>query len=506
MWRFKRSGAVVVAAVMVGAWGGSAARGWLYLPLELERLVDNSAQIVEAEIREVSGAEAKVEVTRVYRGDAREKEVLKVNVGVYQKPGGTGGSGTSLDVGDKLILFLRWDRSGGQSVARADDSTTWEPISRQAMGWEPLSGGVKLIVAGRVVEFVPGSNPGPVLAETGAAFAAKQVSLEEYRKTLQARVDELGKAIEAGRAAGVAKDGRTLVKLLEQRRAARKELDFENDAVLQAINSELIALHDYDALAQALPLGNVNELQRGFLTVEGREFLLRAIGDGKVDIKTRLACAGALPYQGAIKTGAGYSRDPKYLTWLATMAAENVAEPELCEALAGRVGGFGGWTGVSDPTTKDLADAMGILTTLYRAQGTGESVRFCIERAFSSNGAAAYEMLNSKCGPVISIVRRAKGERAAGGDGRSISAVLEYHQNFSGNAAHKLQAQAVIEGRGRAYDMAAVDGIDERDGWSNQKIEIPASAPAGKYRISFRFSEDGKVVGVSHYLEVETGG
>ena len=518
-WRWRPVGLWLWALVAVIGLAPKTARAALYVTWDLDSLVENSQVIVEGQIDGMNQRDWIVRVLHVYRGEVADQQPLMVAASYYRKSFNMfdpqGEEAGRLAKGDRLFCFLRWDGHGGQARRRTDDSTVWEPVSREAMHWEPLPGGVKLVAAGKVVDFSQRFNPRPVVAELGPKFARRfQFAVEDFKKLLEDqlhRVERLRSEIKQELAA---KDGTKLVELLREQVARKNELvPAGDDVIVKAAVAALIELHDYAALGDAIIIGLGYELDRGFLTEAGREFLLQTIGDPKVDLAKRIRCVKALPYHGKIMGSDGhYRRDPHYLARLAKLAAENPAVPQLCAELAGHVGGFGGIGPVLNPSflqepvlLKDLNEAMDTLVTLYREKAD-EPLRFCIEKALRSNSLEAYQRLKPKGGPVISMVRPQQPGQFGKPSGRSFSVELEYNLYFADDATRTLQVQAILNVDGKSYDGGTGMPLTAQrhgSGSSTRTVRVSSDAPAGKYRLYFRFSENGKVLGQSHYLEVE---
>ena len=478
--------ALAAAALLIGP---SAAHAFLAISPDLDTLVNRSTAIVEGEVVEVQGTTLHVRISHVYRGSLQEKDITTFDAASHQKSDDFTVSKRSaaFDIGDQLICFLGPER-----------------ILPPPYGSEKLRlYGLRLISNGKVADFSQPMSSGPLVAQLGPAYAKDQPTLAEFRKTLEADLQQDDATLTAIQKAATEKNSRKLLAILSDRPSSGRGMAPGEDRLSRAAIDALIALHDYPVLAAALLLKTprTDLLQAGFYTPAGREFLLQTIADPKIDPAQRLACTSVLPYQGLIENPPGvFDRDPHYVTRLAQLATDNAASPDLCIALAGRVGGLG------PPTNPDVLAAMEILTRLYPVT-TNESIRYCIERTLRSNSKEAYAALHSPCGPVLSIVKPQTPGQFDKPVGRQFAVLLEWEMDTADDT-HALQSELWLQPSTGGPAVHVGPGIPlsarrNQTAWHTQPISIPANLPAGKYRIYFRFSENDQILGQSHSLEFE---
>ncbi len=183
----------------------------------------------------------------------------------------------------------------------------------------------------------------------------------------------------------------------------------------------------------------------GILTPEGREFLLKTIADGQVEMPRRMACAAALPYQGVIENPPGtFLRDPHYLSRLAQAATAAEKTPALAAAIVGHIGG--------DSQPDDLNDAIARLGTLHAA--TDDFLRYAIEGTLARGDPGAYQKLQPIGGPVVATVRFNPPEAQANAMPRTTRVLLRYDCYFPDRADHIIATQYILHATdtGKVYE------------------------------------------------------
>ncbi len=490
---------LLVAAAALG-WASQATRAYLILSWDVDTLVARSPVIVEGEIANVNEAGISLRVAHVYRGDMKEGSSVAFGDGSYRTSqpllsmDGKQVSSGNFVPGDRLVCFLGPDNR--ESGMERIDKT--KPLRIY---------GLRLVSEGKVVNFQQRGNPGYSVAQLEPEFASLRIPLEDFQKQLTAAVRKQADVGAEIKKAADERNSPQLVAILRQRPVSNDTMLPGDDLLTHDALNALAALHDYPVLADALLLKNaaISVMATGFYTAEGREFLLQTIGDNKIGLAKRIACIGVLPHQGLIELpDRTFLRDPHYVARFAQLAADNVATPELCVPLVGRVGGFGGMGSPKDP---DVLEGMEILANLYKTTAN-EPIRYSIEQALSSNTMAAYNALQPPGGFVLAIIKPQNPDAVGKPVGRHFMITLERETLLADNTPRPLQTEFLLQSvtGGDLIDCGAGESFSggrNKYDWTTHAIALPASSPVGKYHVFAQFSEDGKVIGRSHFLEVE---
>jgi hypothetical protein len=192
-----------------------------------------------------------------------------------------------------------------------------------------------------------------------------------------------------------------------------------------AASLQLANGHDLQALYQAMWAMPAQRpiLSLGFGTPEGRTFLLQKIGDPTESPAHRLALIEALRLAGPVYqskfsditaiswgiTGKPDAKNSSYLAYTAQLALDNIQNEELAIALLKTLHWLAAGPSAThrDPEVQaDWDDAAAILAQLY-AQTSSGPIRYEVEQLALLISPAAFATLQSKSGPLLSLINRA---------------------------------------------------------------------------------------------------
>jgi hypothetical protein len=331
---------------------------------DLDSLVYLAGGIVEGRLVGPS----RLRITAVHAGSLRVGDTVTVKVGdeYLRSAMSSTGSGFPLEAGDGVFVFYDQPRLAPAAGTGAQISLI-----------TPIHGGIKLVTRGRVHGCGQEDNPGPFYTTADVATVA------EYRAAIKA---SMAKAVGwHARLDGPAdqKDIPWLLGLLKERYTPLRRNDSgrDQDAIADAACDRLQELHSPKLLDQGL-LANPRawQLFDGFSTPEGREFLLRGVGDTAMPKAHRLMLAKAIGY--SVVGGVYNARsnrlatrpwqppetaDPKnssYFTRIARLAASMSSDDaDLANILLTAIKTHAGFSpGERDPQIQaDLDDAAGVL-------------------------------------------------------------------------------------------------------------------------------------------------
>lgn len=509
----RRAGWVLVASVLaVAGLTGSRLRAAELHAYDPDSLVHLSTDVVEAEIvRAYKGHDldlVDVRVSLVHKGGIKAGQTVVVaHTDFYHRPGRDPINTEPLGVGDRLALFLARTRSTGFRDLPAD-----------AVVYSPLPGGVRLVRGGNVHEFSQQNNPGPYVADIPAdAEKAKLVSLDRFRAELRTSLrvaPELAKVVDA------APDAPRLLELLDGRSRVPR---WYRDHFAEAACSRLTETRAPEVLDRALPLARdhlqASILRRGFGTPTGRDFLLAKAGETRVPMADRVDAVRALREAGHVyratvteitahssrEVGGADRGNSGYMTRVAKAARANAGHETLCVSLVGCLDAFG--QGVTQskrpPLLADYRAALAELKDLYGASPSAE-VRFAVEGA-TARDPAAFERLDPPCGTFVSILRRADPTKYTRPEKRSLIFEYEYTTLLL-DREDEVRPEVVLVNQATRRRHVLPAGLRLR-GWSSGGgsglVDIPADLPAGRYRVFFQVTEDGRVTSTGHSFDTD---
>jgi hypothetical protein len=488
-------------------------------PYDLDSLVHLSTEVAEVEITRGLRPHAidsiEVMVTLVHKGGFKKGQIVTVaNTYIYKKPEKRGLNSDPLAVGDRLALF----------VVRAKPSRS-SPNPGNAVIYEPLGGGMRLIQHDYVFDFFQRSNPGPYVASVGPYSSKGQLlTVERFREQVR---DSLRHTKEWARLVEAEQDKLDvprLLKLLEDRlRQPYRGYDyFAGRICLRFAES-----HDVDILSRALAVTDRGWLHIGFGTPQGRDYLLAKITDVNGPMPARLRYVNALKgagevYRSTLKidkgscyiVGEADEGNSGYLTRIAKAALATRNHEELCGSLVRCLDFFGGGIVQNKPAPMmaDLRGALATLKELYDAKPS-ESLQFAIEKA-ATNVPEVYEMLKSPCGPFISILRPADPAKYVRHEKPSL--IFEYGCNtaLSGREAEMHLSVVLVHQRTkkryvlparlqiRGWSMGYQNPYWTGEGGTNS-VELPKDLLPGRYHVFLQLSDGDKVISTGHYFATD---
>ncbi|HWE97989.1 MAG TPA: hypothetical protein VG269_28840 [Tepidisphaeraceae bacterium] len=464
---------------------------------DLDSMVYLSGGIVEGRLVGPS----RLRITAVHAGSLKVGDTVTVDGGdEYQRsrmPYFYGG--TPLAACDRIFVFC--DRPHPGSAIDAA-----ERVSHIT----PIYGGIELVTHRRVHPFHQMNNPGPFFLAFGFA------TVVEHRDAIRASISRvaawrarLGRPPES-------KDIPWLISLLKQRYIPpppRGIFPDDVDLIANAAAERLVALHDLNALDEALVANpRTYALFDGFNTADGREFLLRKTAEESTSRAHRLLLARAL---GGFWTDGMYAsstrpgrlpdtEDPRafsYLTRVAKLAASESAHDEelacaLLDALKCRL--RHNQIDRDSRLQADEDDAVHVLQKLYGQKTTSDRFRFRIEEVLAQIGDGTYQSLNSKCGPMLTLAEL--DDESKYGVLAVSSLVLRY--TFFGIRDCKISSAVLVlepVRGGIAYTvpsgMIAVGHSDHgSEGGGGDVIPLPTGMAPGCYRLFYRLMDGSKVV------------
>lgn len=390
--------------------------------------------------------------------------------------------------------------------------------------------GVRLVRDGKAAPFVQFDNPGPVVAaDPNQLSELSAPTVAEFRDRIAAAITAAERYAKRFETPASPDDVPWLLDLLRERARSepppRQDLfSFlaDRDKVAEEACLRLANLHDLEGLDAAasldLPYRCRGVIKRGFATPAGRDFVLARVSDETLDADRRLRYAETLrdngrdyhSPSGSIGPGGSSSRPSEvadngaYVTRIAQAAKEVRSEAvrvAILEALAWFSSGLPGRPD-DDPIRVDLRGALPALLELHRTTAS-EPVRFGVERVVARVSRKAYDELGSRCGPVVSLLspesppsRVTRGERWV----RFDYAIIPLD--------HEPTEPPVVVFTNPATDVERVvpSGLKFRgrhEAVAGGVVALPQDLPAGRYRVSLRFSRGGKAVSDGYGFEAE---
>lgn len=421
--------------------------------------------------------------------------------------------------GHEFFLFL----------VKAKSAFAFE-VPENANIYMTVPSGLKLVSSQGVKGFRQMENPGPYRVEYENPQGKKSFpSLDEFREKLKAGIKKSDGIAERLKTLALPKDAPWVLQVLRERPHTR--YFFDRDDIGEELSVRLANSHDFDALAEAAPIKLCREctriLMRGFGIPQGREALLKKMGDPAEPMEKRVALAKgffgvgsnyALEISGITRdalgkeTGEATPQNAAYLTRAAQVAADNEKSEELCAALVRNIGAcinlhmprpvtLTGDRGSKGEPSPDEEGAVTILKKLHPSTKS-ELLKYEIEYFMQSFNLEEYKALHSKCGPVLSIARRL--EVLAPVPGKLIYD-FDIHV-LEDNEADKQHLTFVNTATGQRFESLVDFGVPHHPGSGprgGNVVSLPKDLPHGKYHIHLEFLEGKKVVSTGYGFEME---
>ena len=438
-----------------------------------------------------------VTVTRVCKGELKEKTQVMVAALDYFVVAEEGDRNhRKLRNGEQVILFLD----------RAKEGFAF-PVPKDAVIYIPVPGGVRMVSGGKVYQFAQWDNPGPYVA---SLMPGKETAtLETYRQIIAARM----KVVEDFRAEFAVKKG-DAEWVLEQLAARLKPKPVDEDMIAFALTMAIAETKDPALLERALLLGHHGfqahfRITQGFATPQGREYILKAVGDARLPMERRLLLARVLPEMWAWydldKEGKAPVDNGHYLERMAGLALQHAESTELCGAL---VHGLSYLAQVvvqskDEEVWRDWRKGEEKLAELW-SRPIDESIRFDLEVALGMTDGAAYGKLGAKCGGVVTRVVWFD-QKSFVHEKRSTVVECIYITNIQWSGAMPERWEIVAcELKSKAEFTTAVAAEMGRGSMSTTaRITLPKGMAVGRYRVWLRGMREGKTVSEGHYADVD---
>lgn len=472
--------ALAAAAVLLFAARTHADRVICY---DLDSQIYMSSDIVEAEMVRVETAEGTArafKILNVYLGDLKQGQTVSLPLNSEPR---------SLKPGDKAFFFLTRNPTSGKVPSFNTVDVKW--------------------VEGQIVHTVEGHIRGPHPQQqpidtftTTLADSIKQVV--EWKKRLDGDL--------------TLKDAPWLLDVLKARvKTHDSDLD---DKIFEILEDKLARLRDPETTEAAIEIiGWVPmHLPVSIRSPEGRDYILKRIADESVPLQRRVALAGLLRESYKVyncrwdldskkqwqATGLPIEGNGRFFERAAQLAVNSQKQPELCIALVKAID-YLTWGGLSEYGEKklqsDANEAHALLKSVYD-NTTDPQLRYHIEVAALHYGKEAYERLNSKCGPMLSIIRPDTHGYAV------TPGTINLNCEYLLTTRDSLPTPEVIflnretQQKFTSSFLRSVQNAFGGQGGCGGPINLPKDLPPGTYRIYVQFSKDGKIISEGHYFEM----
>lgn len=476
---------------------------------DLDSLVYLSSDVIDADIVSVASKGGldltDVKVTRVYQGHFTIGQTVQVTAldffSVRERnddPKDLFGKGRRLGAGDHVTLFL----------AKARPVFLYN-IPKDADIYWPAPSGVKLLDQGRVKGFEQDSNPGPYETEWADEKALKTLpDPEQFRRELAESIREAARLKPLLQGKAVQADEPKLLAVLRKRVRTGHHFWFrERDAISEAACTQIVALRDFEAVADALAIDVAEDasLVRAMTNAAGRNFLIKVVQSPMQPLARRLGCARAL-------YGAYDWAEPKkngnYVSRLVALACRVRDSPAVQSVILSSLDGIArlnvsSKNGQNYPAKPEIKAGLPLLCKGYAATHS-EPVRFAFEKLIlDAAGLNAYQGLKSPCGPVVSLLQSS--------DLPPVKDQLTYLSTirYAGVKRDDLTVSLVLVNV-TTGDRRILPRGQEVDGWDSGEEEqmtmqapLPPSLSHGRYRVFLMFARNGKPVSAGHFFEAE---
>ena len=418
-------------------------------------------------------------VTRVFKGVHKEGDVMNVGgVDLFTIRETTQDMNSrDLTKGDRVLVFLK----GAQGVG-------------DAAVFEPLPGGLYTVKPDGIHRSFQGNNPGPY-----EDWTLVKMTAAEFRAGLEREVAEMGRLEVDIKTKKLPEEMDWFIGELKKRR------DVYGDRITPVIAGRIVDTHDPALVVKAMADGGTwRPLVAGLRMPEGREYLVRQIGDPKVALETRKMLARSLPlvylnyYDDHGKPPADVpakelSENHQMMTRLAEIARQPGAPVELISCVLEQMWQAYPTQQEGEEMAADRNGALAILKTVYDQPATAEPVRFFIEAFTLRADVKAYRELHSVCGDVPTLVTigfppQAPRVQEAKPGMFNVEIRRELKDVPQGTLWYNIIATNTETGKQYVlYSEADHGGYY----WSCD-VALPADAPWGEYRIQYMTIQNGE--------------
>ncbi len=482
---------------------------------DLDSLVYLSSDVIDADpisLQTGNGPNiTNVRATRVYMGHFHVRETVKVKaMDFFQVPDrhiGAGyyiNRGRNIGKGDHLTLFL----------AKAHSVFLYD-IPKNADIYWPAPSGVKMLDQDRIKSFYQYENPGPYELEWTEPDRLKALPTpEQFRQQMAASISRVESLRPLLTKKAIPADKSDLLNILRQRKpTGPRNGRWERDAISEAACDQIVSLHDLDAVADALAITEYRNLTRALETPQGRDFLIKVVGDPAQPLARRLGCANAM-YAAFNWWEAKTNED--YVSRLVDLCWDVRAAPGLTTAILDQLDTLAqlNVSGANTPPHPAEAQMVAGLPTLLKLYGAADSpmVRFSVEKiVLKAAGYDTYQTLKSPCGPVLSLVQPPDlplSDLPPGAGKLTYQMSIRWGDSTWRDAADLTQALLLINVKsGARYSLPLgreIYGSDSMEDRSmTRQTDIPASLPHGRYRILLEFARPKQPVSTGYGYETE---
>ena len=477
---------------------------------DLDSLAYQSTEIVEADLGGPGKADGypvtTATVTAVYKGHFRPGQQISLTaLDFFRKANPDARFGYWYDTkpllsDDRVFLFL----------VRATKQFLYDIPATAEVYW-PVFGGVKLVVHGRALGFQQYNNPGPYVSDlpgtkepTVAAFKA---SLSQSLKTAQRFAPVLDPEPDK-------KNVPALMQVLRER--THEQPNFrQRDAIAEAACARLAALQDPKILDQATQIATgwpeMQNLDNGFATPQGRQYLLGKIADKSLPLTRRRQLAGIL-YATGLNWPHPVPSESQIITQIARLAESNADAEPLCLALldivsraAMTINQLRSQKFSMHQLEHDFQSALSVLTAFYR-QTHSEPIRYQIETIEAREGLGAYKELHPTGGPILSLVSTVRRETR---DGKTVLGIdYSVSSPFASEPGAMPEFVLMNSQTRREQVLPLTAGWGEealRNGGgvsANNVVPLPPDLPPAIYHVFLRFRQDGRIISIGHSCRV----
>ena len=502
---------------------------------DLDSMVLMSEAVVEGTIIREKDADqreqSRLKAVKVYKGDFKKDDIIKVSMSSYRKPvtQDVFGKSLHLETGDRVIAVLV--------------NVQWSPPRPDV--FQPIGSGVRFISNGKVIGFSQAHSLGPALLQSDERYSKYWTTVDTFKTDLEKSMEKVRPIEEKFRAEFSEKDVDWLMNLLRERSPEDSTRPQYIDRICELACERIARIQDPEVSARALRYAKswsgVSAIRRSFGTPRGRDFLLSVIADPDEQMDKRVTYAKILADAGESyhrtrtfveQTGgwhtSGKPRDGNagYITRIARLALENVEHEELCAALMSSMASFARSIAQEKEkhTSADMSAAMPILKSIYDSTKS-EDAKYHIEMTSAFIDKAAYRRLNCKCGPIVSIMTKLEVYRK---DDRERSLQFGYTVYDFADEPIELTPYIVLEDTAseNVYHLSLwehrrhasprnAEGNEETRRNKTRKFDgtvragrgytiiLPKHIPSGRYRAYIEYRDGETVVSKGHYLELE---
>jgi hypothetical protein len=454
---------------------------------DLDSLAHLSSDIVEANVIGDSAvkdfAALDFEMTLIHKGSLEPGRTVSVVLATSYKKHQKSLRWENLKSGDHVVLFLRRAQPSHDSSVPTD-----------AVLYEIVPGGMRLIRDGRVFAFSQQDNPGPYVSEFPRdGDVSKLPDLKTFRESTRQSMrnaEALHRLVEAD-----AIDAPQLLKLLNERKRNPYSVDLADHFTERAC-VRLAELRDPAILDQALSMNWTGQewqtLSAAFSTPAGLDYLLEKIADEAEPMSERARCTAALQWVGKDNHGIAIAR----------LARTLAHHEELCCSLIEVLFAFP--QNMPTPFPADRQEALAELKAFYDER-LSERIQYAIERV-SLQSPAAYEQLHSPCGNELSIVWLREDIEEPKRTPRMIPISYEFLSQDSDAEGHPVLVLSEVQTKQEHVVTAPwMNTIyaGGGGGGGSDFFSVPKDLPPGKYRVFLQFKDGDKVTSTGHFFTID---